>query len=59
MTTRKDYRAIAAIIARQRNSEDDQDLYRLCRELADYFADDNAAFDRAKFLDACDERVPS
>jgi DNA-binding MurR/RpiR family transcriptional regulator len=51
MLTKKDYKAIAEII----RSAGYKWLYlkRISSDLADYFEQDNPAFDRAKFINAC------
>ena len=51
MLTRKDYKAIAAIIKSEKH------LNRLSpnipQDLAEYMANDNPKFDRDRFMDAC------
>ena len=48
MTSRKHYIAAAALLLEHRASPE------LARAFADLFAQDNARFDRARFLEACD-----
>ena len=55
--TRKDFEAIAAILAEQHshdsNSHDYLVIYDTANDLADYLATRNPHFDRARFLRAC------
>ena len=59
MLTRKDYKAIAAIIHMNRTNEPEDDTNRFLifdqaiPDLADYMAQDNPNFDRGKFIKAC------
>jgi uncharacterized protein YqgQ len=59
MTSKRDYEAVAAIFARQRELKGDpkrvQMIEIISHELADYFAAENPRFDRARFLQACEE----
>jgi len=62
MLTRQHYKAIAAIVkddsvTGHSGEYDDSttciDTITIAHSLADYFAEDNPCFDRAKFLTAC------
>lgn len=61
MLTKKDFKAIAEIIAKQfvddsGNNESwiiKRHIRKTAQQLADYFAIQNPRFDRRKFLDAC------
>lgn len=52
LLSRKDYQAIAAIIARRIYDLNDAGIW-LVSDLADYLESDNPAFDRDRFADAC------
>lgn len=60
MLTRKDYKAIAAILANQRDTQIGlgnlgiplEVVADVASDLADYMAQDNPNFDEQKFLDA-------
>lgn len=61
MLTRKDFKAVAEIIAQRKpsftTSREDIGKMTACRylaiDLADYFAAQNPRFDRSRFMQAC------
>ncbi len=66
MLTRKDFKAIANIIKRNRTRIGIEDVEQLCNglsclrpaiigDIADYLVTQNPRFDRQKFLIACEE----
>lgn len=53
MMSRKDYVAVAAIIADLRRDHDGETAWLIAGRLATMFGHDNPRFDRARFLKAC------
>lgn len=57
MLTRKDYKAIASIIKNHHLPQDSfatrTIVWQVAQDLADYMIGDNAHFDYARFIEAC------
>ena len=52
MMTRKDYVKTAEILSDVADVVDDVVLYAIAKDFADYFASDNANFNRSRFYNA-------
>jgi hypothetical protein len=52
MMTRKDYVATAQILSDWADVMEYETLYALAKDFADYFANDNANFNRSRFYNA-------
>ena len=53
MLTRKTYEAQAAIIKKHVPTAGRDACYDIATDIANYFANDNPRFDRARFFEAC------
>ncbi len=53
MPSKKDYEAVAGLLDSMRGDYDAVTLEAVADGLAEYFGQDNARFDRERFIEAC------